>query len=86
MLTRNEIKEILENSIVNVTFEKTDGTVREMDCTLRADLLPPVEVVEGVEKKEKKQSETNIAVWDTAAEGWRSFRIKSIKAINGNVY
>ena len=60
-----------------VDFTKKDGTKRTMRCTLKPDLLPQVELTEG--KKERTITATdNIPVYDTEANGWRSFNIRSI--------
>ena len=50
-----------------------------MLCTLKVDLLPVVDKQEGDEvKKERKESEESIRVWDLEKQDWRSFRIDSI--------
>ena len=81
-MDRQELVSLLKNAVVTVTFEKVDGSMREMICTLMESELPPV--VEGDSStKRRPESETNIPVWDTVAEGWRSFRVDSVKSING---
>lgn len=81
MLTRYELKETLENGVATVTFEKTDGTLREMRCTLRADMLPKQLLREEGDASKRTTPDTVLAVWDLDAGGWRSFRIDSIKNI-----
>ena len=41
-------------------------------------------IKEGEEKKERvmKNPENSLAVYDTKAEGWRSFVIRNIKSVN----
>jgi len=76
---KTDLKKILLENILSVTFKKKDGTERTMSCTLKAEHLPVVEKHEDEEaKKDKKQSDTNIAVWDLDKKAWRSFRIDSI--------
>lgn len=69
---------ILKTEDVTVFFEKTDGTVREMKCTLKPDSLVPYE-------KKTDQSKTPnpdvCAVFDLDKQQWRSFRYDSIKEI-----
>ena len=65
---------------VTVTFTKKDGTERVMKCTLDPKELPLQPITEN--KKERKQPENSIAVYDLEAKGWRSFVIKSIKRVN----
>jgi hypothetical protein len=64
-----------------VIFTKKDGTERTMLCTTNADLVPPVEIKEGVEKKEKKTNEEVMPVYDIEAKAWKSFRWDSIKQV-----
>ena len=67
---------LLQNSPVEVTFTKKDGTERIMKCTLQEEYLP--ETVGG----ERKKNEDSLAVYDLDVEGWRSFRWDSVKRIN----
>lgn len=73
------LKGMLHVSPVTVTFTKKDGTERVMRCTLDPKELPPQPVTEN--KKERKQSDTSMAVYDLEAKGWRSFVIKSVKRV-----
>ena len=59
---------------VEVTFKKTDGTIREMKCTLKEGVCPVVE--------NPKTSDTLCTVWDTVIGNWRSFKFDSIQTIN----
>ena len=63
-------------------FYKVDGTVREMQCTLNNDYLPKQTDLEEQIQRVRKQSDSVISVWDIKSEGWRSFRIDSIKQFN----
>ena len=47
-----------------------------MKCTLKADLLPAVEIKEGV--KARVENPEVLSVWDLENKGWRSFKINSI--------
>ena len=78
-MNKAELKNTLQNNIANVIFEKTDGTLREMRCTLQPGLLPVQEIKE--DKKERPENDTILAVWDLDNEGWRSFRIESIRSV-----
>jgi len=74
---------VLKTSTATVTFTKKDGTNRVMNCTLKPEKLPKVEVVEGTEPKiERKKSDTSIAVYDLDIKSWRSFVIKSITHVS----
>ncbi len=76
---KEDIKKLLQDNTLSVLFTKKDGTQRTMLCTLNTDLLPVADKKEGDEvKKEKKQNEESLAVWDLEKNAWRSFRIDSI--------
>ena len=74
------LKGLLKDTVVTVVFTKADGSEREMKATLKEDLLPVAETT-GTTKPERKKSADALAVFDTEAEGWRSFRWDSIKSI-----
>jgi hypothetical protein len=70
---------ILEQSVVEVTFTKKDGTERVMNCTLLEDYLPETT---GAGRSAGSDA---LAVYDVDADGWRSFRWDSIKAVKLSV-
>lgn len=74
------IKELKEG-VVTVTFEKQDGSNRVMHCTLSNDIIPLFDT-KGVTVTKKRTTNPDVlAVWDTEANGWRSFRFDSVKSI-----
>lgn len=76
---RGWLKGVLTVQPATVTFTKKDGTERVMNCTLRADLLPAVEIKE--DKTPRKQNDSALAVYDIDANGWRSFTVSSVKRV-----
>lgn len=74
------LKGVLTVQSATVTFTKKDGTERVMNCTLCADMLPPVEIKE--DKTPRKQSTTSMPVYDIDAKGWRSFTINAVKRVS----
>ena len=70
---------ILEQSVVEITFTKKDGTERVMNCTLLEDYLPETT---GAGRSAGSDA---LAVFDVDADGWRSFRWDSIKAVKLSV-
>ena len=72
------IRGMLRNEIVTVTFEKLDGTTREMRCTLIESKIP-----DEMKPKNsgKAQSDESIAVFDLEKQAWRSFRYDSVRRI-----
>jgi hypothetical protein len=74
-----DLKKLLQEKTMSVLFTKKDGTQRAMLCTLMSEHLPLVDKQEGDEvKKERKESDTSIRVWDLEKKDWRSFRIDSV--------
>lgn len=79
MITKEEMIKLLKEKVVTVKFKKKDDTVRKMVCTLSEDYLPETqEVVDGEERKKKKENSNTIPVWDLEKLGWRSFRVDSV--------
>ena len=75
---RSELQTQLRDEILEVTFTKVNGDKRVMNCTLMEKILPsnsdePTE--------DKKVNEAILSVWDVDANGWRSFRMDSIKEV-----
>ncbi len=83
MLTKYELKEKFLNGVTTVVFEKTDGTERVLKGTLLAEYLPVKELdpTDDTPEKERKQNENILAVWDIENNGWRSFRVDSVKRL-----
>ena len=76
---REWLQSMLRMGPVNVVFLKTDGTEREMKCTLQeVVIVPHVKTTERV----KAESLETLAVWDIEKKAWRSFRLDSIKSVS----
>ena len=75
MFDKNEILNMLHNNTCIVKFEKKDGTIREMACSLSPQL-----VEEYVKKTDrvKVPNDNIVAAFDVEKKEWRSFRIDSI--------
>jgi hypothetical protein len=73
---RNDLVDKLKKETLTVRFNKLNGDERIMTCTLQESVLPPV--TKDDKPSQKKVRDVNIevlSVWDTNANGWRSFRI-----------
>jgi len=83
MMNKYELKEKFQNGIATVVFEKTDGTERVLKGTLLAEYLPSKDFDDTTDtpEKERKQNENILAVWDLENNGWRSFRVDSVKRL-----
>lgn len=67
---------LLHEGVITVTFEKKDGTTREMNCTLK-----DVPVFEKKTDVVRKKNDEVVAAFDVDLQQWRSFRLDSIKQI-----
>ena len=78
MLTSKEIRELLKSNIIEVVFEKKDGSERKMFCTLIEEFLPSrgEEII-----SQGQPSDNNITCWDLEQNAWRSFRLDSVKSL-----
>lgn len=85
-LTKEQIVEALKANVCTVTFTKLNGEVRKMPCTLREDIVPVYErktpVKEAVKPEEEKDSNPTLSVWCTDKQGWRSFRVDNVTAVD----
>lgn len=81
-LFRDTVKDILRSGVVTVQFKKTDGSIRNMQCTIKQELLPVIEVVESDEPKKVRAVNPDVCpVYDVEIASWRSFKYDSIKVI-----
>lgn len=80
IFNKYELKEDLKNGVYTVTFEKVDGTIREMRCTLQSSHLPQM-LTEETPRHQRPENEATLSVWDVDAGGWRSFRVDSIQTV-----
>jgi hypothetical protein len=73
--------EQLQQGKCEVFFKKTDGTIRQMICTLNPKNVPTFfkdKITESPQEQMQSIESTAISVWDLEKSGWRSFRINSI--------
>lgn len=82
IFTKENIASMLRDSVVTVTFTKVDGTERVMKCTLMSEYVPVNEnSASNQVLLQESGNDNNISVWDVEANGWRSFRIGSVKSV-----
>jgi hypothetical protein len=75
---KEEVKSLLRENKCSVTFEKVNGEIRKMLCTLNSSLIPQEEVEAG-EKRTKVENVDVLPVYDLESNGRRSFRWNSLK-------
>jgi hypothetical protein len=85
VFTKENLLDLLRNNLVTVTFTKVNGDERVMNCTLRNDYIPNSDVsntTSQVLRENTGRGDNNISVWDTKSNGWRSFRVNSVKSVS----
>jgi len=85
LFKKEEMVEQLQQGKCEVFFKKTDGTIRQLICTLNPSQVPVFfmeQVGESPEIEMQKPANSRessvIPVWDLEKRGWRSFRINSV--------
>lgn len=73
----------LKHGPVNLTFQKKDGTLRVMNCTLNEANLPVYE--KKTERVRTTHTDESLSVVDLDKNEWRSFRFDSIKQVAFNI-
>lgn len=82
MIGREEFKKLLHESVVEFTYTKKNGEVREAKGTTKAELLPVVEEAEKQEKhKHTCHNEDRVTYYDLNSNGWRSFLFENLQKI-----
>lgn len=74
------LKSKLQEKIMKIRFEKADGSVREMLCTLLPECLPEWAKPQSDSLKESQAMKNMdvLPVFDLEKDAWRSFRIDSV--------
>lgn len=76
MLTASDIRELLKENILEVVFEKADGSERKMFCTLIPEFLPSKG--EEILTQPRTPNEEVLTVWDLEHNDWRSFKLSKV--------
>lgn len=75
---REQMLSLLQDNVCAVTFDKLDGELRVMPCTLSPALLPRVTKEPAVHRPQNAEV---MSVWCTDKDGWRSFRVANVRSI-----
>lgn len=73
---REQVLELLKEAIVLVEFEKADGSIRLMKCTLKDDKILKWSYSPKREPDLEKQT-----VWDVEKEDWRCFKWSKVRSV-----
>lgn len=79
-IDKTYLKELLIERPVTVEFQKKDGSMRKMYCTLNSTYIPAEHVPKGVAKPRSEEA-TTLSVFDIESGGWRSFRYDSVESV-----
>lgn len=60
-----DIVETLKTQVVEITFNKLDGTERVMNCTLQENVVPTT-------TGKSRATDKNLVVFDVDKQGWRT--------------
>ncbi len=78
----NDLVETLQNNVCVIQFEKVDGTIRRMECTLVKEMLPEDHNThKGALLTEGDGHQQRISVYDLEIGEWRSFRVDSLRTL-----
>jgi len=75
--TEQQLTEMLQNQILEVTFLKLNGDRRVMTCTKVREKIPEQYHPKG----QKSPKAGTVNVWDVNAQGYRSFRYDRVQAV-----
>ena len=75
-MDKDSVIEMLNSGPTRILFEKDDGSIREMNATLRIDLLPP----QNENTKPRKESADVVKAYDLDKRSWRSFKIDRLRS------
>ncbi len=84
----NELLKNLREGVVSVLFEKANGTMREMVCTLNP-IFISYEFKEDQTDKEPADTSESATVWDMEALGWRKLtktKINTVTIMDCKIY
>jgi len=88
-IIRDWVRNLLHSTAATVTFVKSDGTVRDMRCTLNWNSIPldqQPKTVDLTESRQRKQpSEDSLRVFDLDINKWRSFRFDRLQRITATI-
>jgi hypothetical protein len=81
-LSEQEILDLLNQSVCEVTFKKVDGEIRVMQCTLKENLLPVKTVLtEDTVTKPRVKPPGVVSAWSLDRGDWRSFRVNNVISV-----
>jgi len=85
-ITKDELVEKLQNEIVQLSFTKADGSVRDMVCTkniihIPEEFHPKTDKVIKLDENGNPIETDLVTVWDMESKGWRSFNFGKLTEV-----
>jgi hypothetical protein len=77
--THMDLKQLLKTKVLRVEFTKQNGETRKMLCTTSPVHIPPAHTPKGTLVN---LNEETLRVFDIESQGWRSFKLASVKNFN----
>ena len=74
-MTKHELKTLIATRPQTVTFQKIDGSIRELVCTLNMEYINKRWTASGGGSPEP---DNIVRVWDLENDGWRCFKVDMI--------
>ena len=71
----------LQKGIVNLQFEKKDGSIRDMRATLLSAAIPDEFIAES-NPNARSEDPDLVRCFDVDVNGWRSFKISALREFN----
>ena len=81
-MNKDEVLAKLKAGNVAIEFLKVNGAMRQMNATLNEDRI--VYTPSDSDNARKSTNNSNVAVWDIEANGWRSFRWENLRLVDGD--
>ena len=78
MMRRSTMLKKLHENVCKVTFTKSNGENRVMNCTLKPDVLKEVLGETYEDNAESRDTNEVITVMDKEKNAWRRFRVDSV--------
>lgn len=77
-VSRDAIREMLREGLVNIKFTKKDGTIRDMKCTLLPFYIPEDMRPKGTGSV---TNENILRVYDITEDDWRCFFVDNVLSV-----
>ena len=71
------------SGVVNFSFTKKDGTLREMNATLVTSQIPELNQKQSLPNHPTELD--NVVCWDVDINEWRTFKVSTLESYNGIV-